>query len=727
MGLCWQALIMGPDPTFWPTAHAGTWLLLPLSLAWVSWLLLLVGSIFRRLSLDARLPLKAANVLLLLVAGIGMLLQTASQGALAQGFAPGASLINLGVGLAGMLLPSVLARWAIIAAVLAELAIVVATWQADGASARDAGLYPLYAAAIGAAAMGAREALFRAASRHQGALVELRQARVRSAAVARIRRELSRQERLIHESVLNTLAAIARGGLPAGSPGTQDEAAVSAMVLRAITDESVADLAPATGDLVQDLGPRLDHLRSCGVDARMEFPEVLVGDARTLITPEGYDGLLVGIREALTNIERHARASTAVLIVDEVPGRRRGSALQVTVSDDGVGFDPSAQELRFGLRESIDGTMAEIGGSAEVDSVAGRGTSIRLRVPIHRPARQEWWRNLAQEEDGSHEASGSTIPMSNAAFARPVLAWFGAFVLGSALATIALEERPVLTLAALLLVGVLGIGLWVLSARPSLPIWFIALAAITAPGVYRLQVAGMGQAPISHWEDWSSEALAAFWLVMTAVGPWWTVLAALASWLVTQQNTYLELLQPGTAIILAGAVFARSVRRNNRAFAEAEAQRTEQLAGVVADAQGLGRMRARHDLLAESGALDLLQGVADGRLDPGHEEVQRACGQEERFIRSVMRLDPAADLVHRRAGQAAVRAHRRGLGLDISLDDTQGWPPQVCERFFAEVDRMVGLADARTAARLTARREGDALVMRFVAGDGLEAIEVRHA
>jgi hypothetical protein len=215
--------------------------------------------------------------------------------------------------------------------------------------------------------------------------------------------------------------------------------------------------------------------------------------------------------------------------------------------------------------------------------------------------------------------------------------------------------------------------------------------------------------------------------VLTAVGPWWTVLVALASWLITQQNTWLELLQPGTAIILAGAVFARSVRRNNRAFAVAEAQRTEELAAVVAEAQGLERMRARHDLLGQSDALALLHGVAEGRLDPGDADVQQECGSQERFIRSVMRLDPAVDPVHRHAGRIAVQAHHLGIGLDISLSDTEGWPEAACERFFAEIHRMLPQSDRQAVARLTARREGDALVMRFVAGDGLEAIEVRHA
>ena len=404
---------------------------------------------------------------------------------------------------------------------------------------------------------------------------------------------------------------------------------------------------------------------------------------------------------------------------------RRG--LKVTVLDDGIGFDQTAREPRFGLTESIDRTMLEVGGRALVVSQPGQGTSVQLTVPFRPPARTRSWRRLVRGEEPAQAAEGEAIPRGNAAFARPVLGWFGAFVLVSAVVTVGDEDRPLFTLASLALIAALGAGLWFLSARPALPGWFVILAAVVAPISYRLQMAALQDPGVSHWQDWSSEALATLWLVITAVGPWWTVLVAMGSWLFTQGDPVHELLQPGTAIILAGALFARSVRRNGRAFTAAERQRTQELAAVMSQAQVLGRIQARHELLGESRALPLLQAVAQGRLPPDDDQVQQDCGREERFIRSVMRLDPAADLVHRRAGQVAVRAHQRGLALDISLDETEGWPSPTCEQFFAEVGRMVEAADSRSSARLTARREGDALVMRFVAGDGLQGIEVRHA
>ncbi|MFM7147372.1 MAG: hypothetical protein ACKOW5_13680, partial [Actinomycetales bacterium] len=89
MSLCWQALVLGPDPAFWPTSHTGTVLVIPISLAWVTWVVLLAAFWLRWPSLGTRTGLATANVVLLLVAGAGMLVQTASAGALSDGFAPG--------------------------------------------------------------------------------------------------------------------------------------------------------------------------------------------------------------------------------------------------------------------------------------------------------------------------------------------------------------------------------------------------------------------------------------------------------------------------------------------------------------------------------------------------------------------------------------------------------------------------------------------------------------
>ena len=54
--------------------------------------------------------------------------------------------------------------------------------------------------------------------------------------------------------------------------------------------------------------------------------------------------------------------------------------VEVTVSDTGRGFDPErVPPSRYGIREAIVGRMHAVGGSAQVESHPGVGTTVTLR------------------------------------------------------------------------------------------------------------------------------------------------------------------------------------------------------------------------------------------------------------------------------------------------------------------------------------------------------------
>lgn len=88
--------------------------------------------------------------------------------------------------------------------------------------------------------------------------------------------------------------------------------------------------------------------------------------------------LLQMAREALSNAARHARARRAAVILEHADG-----ALVLTISDDGVGFDPSAarQSRHLGLA-NLRARAVAIGGSLEIRSSPGSGTGIIVRVPL---------------------------------------------------------------------------------------------------------------------------------------------------------------------------------------------------------------------------------------------------------------------------------------------------------------------------------------------------------
>ena len=91
------------------------------------------------------------------------------------------------------------------------------------------------------------------------------------------------------------------------------------------------------------------------------------------------------VEEALSNAARHARAGRVSVIV----GVHDRHAVAV-IEDDGTGFDPRGDGRNrlglAGLRERV----GLAGGELEIESEAGRGTTVIARVPVvHRIARRD--------------------------------------------------------------------------------------------------------------------------------------------------------------------------------------------------------------------------------------------------------------------------------------------------------------------------------------------------
>jgi signal transduction histidine kinase len=83
-------------------------------------------------------------------------------------------------------------------------------------------------------------------------------------------------------------------------------------------------------------------------------------------------------QESLVNVERHARARHVKLDLSLPPG-----AAVLCVQDDGVGLQPSAEDLRGhyglrGMRERVEG----LGGTLTVRAAEGGGTRVEARLPV---------------------------------------------------------------------------------------------------------------------------------------------------------------------------------------------------------------------------------------------------------------------------------------------------------------------------------------------------------
>lgn len=85
----------------------------------------------------------------------------------------------------------------------------------------------------------------------------------------------------------------------------------------------------------------------------------------------------------MTNIVRHARPDQFWLLLQE-----RDDALRLEIRDDGAGFDVASALERaargasfslLGMRERVE----LLGGTMEIQSQPGRGSTIGVRFPIH--------------------------------------------------------------------------------------------------------------------------------------------------------------------------------------------------------------------------------------------------------------------------------------------------------------------------------------------------------
>jgi signal transduction histidine kinase len=202
-------------------------------------------------------------------------------------------------------------------------------------------------------------------------------ARSRAEMVAATDAERRRIERDLHDGAQQRLVSLAmhlgmaRATLTdASEPARKAIAEAHDEALQALAElrEFVRGLHPA---VLNDRG--LDAALS-GIAARAPLPVRLRVEVATRCSPSIEAVAYFVVSEALTNVAKHAHASSC-----EVTVRRSGDVLRVVVSDDGVG---GASEGRggSGLR-GLAQRAAAVEGTMEVDSPAGGPTRITVELP----------------------------------------------------------------------------------------------------------------------------------------------------------------------------------------------------------------------------------------------------------------------------------------------------------------------------------------------------------
>ena len=203
---------------------------------------------------------------------------------------------------------------------------------------------------------------------------------VQQQAVAEERQRLGRE---LHDSVSQTLYGIGLGAQAAleALPICPQEASESIRYVLKLVEGGLTEMRSLlyklrpefleNEGLVEALG---NHVQSLAKRHRFEL-EAVLGEEPDLPVSIKHAAYRVAM-EAIHNVVKHAQASRVKLGLRSEP-----QGLELVIEDNGHGFDlqPASPE-RYGLRSMRERVQA-LGGSLEIESQLGRGTTVKARIP----------------------------------------------------------------------------------------------------------------------------------------------------------------------------------------------------------------------------------------------------------------------------------------------------------------------------------------------------------
>ncbi len=191
-------------------------------------------------------------------------------------------------------------------------------------------------------------------------------------------RAVAREEvaRRLHDGVLQTLAVVQRRS---DDPDLVALARDQELDLRSFLDEAGPTSVVTPRSTPSAVDP-VAVLRRCLAEVERVHGlrgELVVVDAPELAEAEVVEALRGAVGECLANVVKHADATRAVVCLDLID-----DTVICTVDDDGVGFDVDGTDEGTGLRRSVRGRIADVGGTVAVRSRPGHGSEVELRVPL---------------------------------------------------------------------------------------------------------------------------------------------------------------------------------------------------------------------------------------------------------------------------------------------------------------------------------------------------------
>lgn len=529
--------------------------------------------------------------------------------------------------------------------------------------------------------------------RKLAALTDARQAAVdherdRVVVADRVRRAVAVENAAMHDSLINTLGAIANGGAALTDLAlvrvecAQDAADVEA-VLRGRREDTrfIRDLSDAVPSTIA-------FHRTGLADAELE----LIGEA---LPPGGAAELRRAVREAIRNAVRHANPQAITLDVQQ-----EGGVVTVAITDDGLGLDVSSG-VGARLAASLSARAEGLGAEVQLDARPGAGTRVAFSLDLNASERVELRDDIAGDEVSAAPDYAVVLLLRTAGWkwATAMIAFGAANVIAAGPASWA----PVaITLAVVVALSVLA-GLVARRDRAA-PVW---LAGLLLAGVPVTVLFGVGAVPLGSGNPF------AWPLITLAVLP--VLLLTLRSrralfvanlLLVCSAIVVVAVLWQGSPTTGLTAIFGTmiplvmlGVWSTFASFLDELAPRLRAVDTTLTELRNERAAReevhATQERWAAGGltaALGLLRGISSGVLDPRSLEVRVESGAAEFSLRQVVLVDQEsvhlAPWLHRALGHARDRFVQLDLsGCRADADDAAA-AQQLGQLILAGVDAL---------------------------------------
>ncbi|MBY6385410.1 hypothetical protein HG717_16035 [Rhodococcus erythropolis] len=477
--------------------------------------------------------------------------------------------------------------------------------------------------------------------------------------VERVSKELAEESRMLHDTAINTLGAIADGSADIASHRyIQEQCRRDVTMLRALRTRTARAIPGGLEEVFHH--PGFTIRRSGAADDE-------IAHCNRLIPASTISAVVYVVREAVKNSAKHSGADHALIQV-----RTSAAQLTVDISDSGQGFDPRMHTDGRGIAESIIGRARDNGFHAAVDSRPGVGTLVAVTVPLDQTGTGS---GHAEVSDCVKDATWtSTVHL----YERSSELWaIGVTAVGVILTAAGGTNNH---MALFPMIALMASACLVYHFAPGFRLHRLAglVLAIISAAVFVLSAAAIefGSDGAFHWQALAPTGPFVLLLVVTPrqsmrglAAALWT-LTALAtafvglSYSATAAQIVLVAWAVGIGFCALWATLQQLLATIGREAAKSEREAHEALLHAEVEEATQKSNQRWMDAGLES-AIRLLDEIGRLARDPASQLTRQVCGIEERYLRQLIQISP--NLVNLSRALPATLARARNLGVSFFL------------------------------------------------------------